>query len=45
VTPSPSTGAPGDVDVLIDQIVGTIPGGRPPDIIERTDGVPLFVKR
>jgi class 3 adenylate cyclase/predicted ATPase len=38
--------APGDVDVLIDQIVGNnpLPAGVRQDIIERTDGVPLFVE-
>ena len=38
--------APGDVAVLIDQIVGNnpLPAGVRQDIIERTDGVPLFVE-
>ena len=38
--------APGDVDVLIDQIVGNnpLPATVRQDIIERTDGIPLFVE-
>ena len=38
--------APRDVDVMIDQIVGNnlLPAAVRQDIIERTDGVPLFVE-
>ncbi len=38
--------APRDVDVMIDQIVGNspLPAAVRQDIIERTDGIPLFVE-
>ena len=38
--------APRDVDVMIDQIVGNnpLPAAIRQDIIERTDGIPLFVE-
>jgi class 3 adenylate cyclase/predicted ATPase len=38
--------APGDVDAMIDHIVGNkpLPGTVRQDIIERTDGIPLFVE-
>ena len=38
--------APGDVDVMIDQIIGNnpLPAAVRQDIIERTDGIPLFVE-
>ena len=38
--------APGDVDVMIDHIVGNnpLPAAVRQDIIERTDGIPLFVE-
>jgi class 3 adenylate cyclase/predicted ATPase len=38
--------APRDVDVIIDQIVGNnpLPAAVRQDIIERTDGIPLFVE-
>jgi class 3 adenylate cyclase/predicted ATPase len=38
--------APGDVDVMIDQIIGDspLPSMVRQDIIERTDGIPLFVE-
>ncbi len=38
--------APGDVDVMIDHIIGNnpLPAAVRQDIIERTDGIPLFVE-
>jgi len=38
--------APGDIDVLIDRVVGdrSLPAGIRQDIIERTDGIPLFAE-
>jgi class 3 adenylate cyclase/predicted ATPase len=38
--------APGDVDVMIGQIIGNnpLPAAVRQDIIERTDGIPLFVE-
>ena len=38
--------SPRDVDVMIDQIVGNnpLPAAIRQDIIERTDGIPLFVE-
>ncbi len=38
--------APGDIDVMIDHIIGNnaLPAAVRQDIIERTDGIPLFVE-